>query len=150
MGVLVRQWKTKQSAKTGDWTVGKDCLGPDVQASGLRTFKNEKAFENDPIMGTDIQPKHYDDKYKGSQDYGGVHINSGIPNHAFYLVATELGGKAWVRAGKIWYDTLFRLHSQSDFADMVGETITASVQTYGSSSKETRAVKKAWRKVGLY
>ena len=39
-------------------------------------------------------------------DNGGVHINSGIPNHAFYLVATELGGNAWEKAGAIWYATL--------------------------------------------
>jgi Zn-dependent metalloprotease len=36
----------------------------------------------------------------------GVHINSGIPNKAFYLAATKLGGYSWDVAGKIWYDTL--------------------------------------------
>ena len=53
-----------------------------------------------------------------ADDNGGVHINSGIPNHAFYLVATALGGSAWERAGLIWYRTLTSgtLSSTADFA----------------------------------
>ena len=39
-----------------------------------------------PTLGTDPQPKHLKNKYTGSADSGGVHINSGIPNHAFFLV----------------------------------------------------------------
>lgn len=46
------------------------------------------------------------DYYTGADDNGGVHINSGIPDHVFYLVATALGGNAWDKAGRIWYDTL--------------------------------------------
>lgn len=149
MGVLVRQWKKKQNAKTADWSLGKDCLGPEVQAVGLRTFTADKAFEDDPIMGTDIQPKHIDDKYTGTADYGGVHINSGIPNHAFYITAYELGGKAWTRAGKIWYATLSRLDPNSGFEDMVRETVGAAMALFGSTSKESKAVKKGWKAVGL-
>ena len=47
-----------------------------------------------------------DDYVRTGRDNGGVHINSGIPNHAFYLAATALGGNAWERAGQIWYDVL--------------------------------------------
>lgn len=42
---------------------------------------------------------------KTDADNGGVHINSGIPNHAFYLVATAIGVNAYEDAGKIWYST---------------------------------------------
>ncbi|MCP5055934.1 MAG: M4 family metallopeptidase [bacterium] len=149
MGVLVRQWRKKESAKSGDWTVGKDCLGPNVDASGLRTFLDELAFEDDPIMGTDAQPKHLDNKYKGTDDYGGVHINSGIPNHAFYLTAYELGGKAWTRAGRIWYDTLTLLRPTSDFDEMVEGTLKAATALFGTGSKELKAVKIGWKGVGL-
>jgi Zn-dependent metalloprotease len=148
-GVLVAQWKRKHTTKTATWTVGKDCLGPKVKATGLRTFKAERAFENDPILGTDIQPKHYKNRYKGSQDYGGVHINSGIPNHAFYLVAMELGGNAWQRPGRIWYRTLSMLNAKSEFADMVAATQTAAAAEFGSGSTEANAVAKAWKAVGL-
>ena len=47
------------------------------------------------------------------EDNGGVHINSGIPNHAFFLAATILGGFAWERAGKIWYAALTKKLSAS-------------------------------------
>ena len=39
-------------------------------------------------------------------DNGGVHINSGIPNKAFYLTATGIGGYAWEAPGHIWYESL--------------------------------------------
>ena len=45
-----------------------------------------------------------------NRDDGGVHINSGIPNRAFYLAATEIGGYAWEKAGRIWYETLRDRH----------------------------------------
>ena len=51
-------------------------------------------------------PDHYSTRYTGTDDNGGVHINSGIPNKAFYNVATELGGNAWEKAGTIWYSAL--------------------------------------------
>ena len=62
--------------------------------------KAEKAYENDPLLGTDPQPKHLKNKYNGSADNGGVHINSGIPNLAFYLTAMEIGGKHGKRPGR--------------------------------------------------
>lgn len=148
-GVLVAQWKRRQTVKAAAWTVGKDCLGPAVNATGLRTFKAGKAFENDPIMGTDIQPKHYKDKYKGTADYGGVHINSGIPNHAFYRLAMELGGRAWEKPGAIWYRSLTMLNATSSFADMVAATASAATEKFGAGSIEVKAVNYAWKAVGL-
>ena len=50
--------------------------------------------------------EHMRDYVATSEDNGGVHINSGIPNKAFELVATALGGHAWERAGRIWYLTV--------------------------------------------
>ena len=47
---------------------------------------------DDPVLGKDPQPAHMDDFVETDQDNGGVHINSGIPNHAFYLAATAIGG----------------------------------------------------------
>jgi Zn-dependent metalloprotease len=148
-GVLVTQWKKNQTVTQASWTIGKDCLGPTVNATGLRTFKAEKAFENDPVMGTDIQPKHYSKKYTGASDYGGVHINSGIPNHAFYTTALELGGRSWVKAGRIWYHTLGLLNQNSTFANMVTATRGAATSLYGSGSSEVKAVEKGWKAVGL-
>jgi len=148
-GSLVKQWKRKQTAAKADWLIGPDIMGPGTQARSLRTFKAGRAYENDPNLGTDPQPKHLKDKYMGSADSGGVHINSGIPNHAFYLVATALGGSAWVKAGDIWYRTLLALNRTSDFAQMVNMTTQSAGSIFGAGSTEEKAVIKAWQAVGF-
>jgi Zn-dependent metalloprotease len=148
-GTLVKQWKRKQTAAKADWLIGADIMGPGTTAKSLRTFKEGKAYENDPLLGTDPQPKHLRDKYTGMADAGGVHINSGIPNHAFYLVATALGGRAWEKPGKIWYRTLLALNQTSDFAQMVATTTQQAGALYGAGSAEEKAVTKAWQAVGF-
>jgi Zn-dependent metalloprotease len=148
-GTLVKQWSKRQTAKQGDWLIGPDIMGPGTRAKSLRTFTAEKAYENDPLLGTDPQPKHLKNKYNGSADNGGVHINSGIPNHAFYLTAMEIGGKAWEKAGKIWYMTMLKLTSTSQFQDMVQTTTESATTLYGNNSREQKAVMKAWKSVGF-
>lgn len=148
-GSLVKQWSRRQTAKSADWLIGPDIMGPGTSAKSLRTFKAGKAYENDSLLGTDPQPKHLRDKYTGSSDHGGVHINSGIPNHAFYLAAMEIGGRAWERAGQIWYKTMLKLTANSNFADMAEASAESAMTLYGSNSKEQKAVTKAWRSVGL-
>jgi Zn-dependent metalloprotease len=49
---------------------------------------------DDPDLGKDPQPSDMSGYFQGSDDNGGVHINSGIPNHAFYLAAMAIGGNA--------------------------------------------------------
>ena len=68
-------------------------MGPAVTARALRTLTGGKAFEDDPLLGTDPQPKHYRDRIRIPDPDVAAHLNSGIPNHAFYLVATRLGGE---------------------------------------------------------
>jgi len=148
-GSLVKQWKRKQTAAKADWLIGPDIMGPGTTAKSLRTFKNELAYENDALLGTDPQPKHLKNKYMGTADSGGVHINSGIPNHAFFLVATELGGRAWERAGLIWYKTLLALNKTSSFKEMVAMSVQCAGGQYGATSKEAKAVAKAWKAVGF-
>jgi Zn-dependent metalloprotease len=148
-GSLVKQWKRKHTAAKADWLIGPDIMGPGTTAKSLRTFKNELAYENDALLGTDPQPKHMKNKYMGTADSGGVHINSGIPNHAFFLVATELGGRAWERAGLIWYKTLLALNKTSQFKDMVAMSVQCAGGQYGATSKEAKAVAKAWKAVGF-
>ena len=148
-GSLVKQWKKKQTAAKADWLIGPDIMGPGTKAKALRTFRNEPAYQNDPFLGTDPQPKHLKDKYTGTADSGGVHINSGIPNHAFFLVATSLGGNAWEKAGSIWYRSMLALTHNSDFKAMVTTTSQQASSLFGSGSKEEQAVIKAWQTVGF-
>ena len=148
-GTLVKQWRKRQTVKKADWLIGAEIMGPGTTAKALRTFKAEKAYENDPLLGTDPQPKHLKNKYTGSSDNGGVHINSGIPSHAFYLAAMEIGGKAWEKMGQIWYKTMLKLTSTSQFKNMVQSTTESAATLYGNNSREHKAVMKAWKSVGF-
>jgi Zn-dependent metalloprotease len=91
------------------------------------------------------------DKYVNtSSDNGGVHINSGIPNYAFYVTATEIGGHAWEKAGLIWYRTLKdKLKYDSNFQQCAFSTWQAAGEQFGTGSLEQQAVRKGWSAVGI-
>jgi Zn-dependent metalloprotease len=84
-----------------------------------------------------------------SADSGGVHTNSGIPNHAFYLAATRLGGFAWEKAGRIWYETLRdkRLKPTATFRQFARCTVQNAAHFFGNA--ERKAVTAAWDEVGV-
>jgi Zn-dependent metalloprotease len=151
-GSLVSQWKNKQSAATATWRIGQEIMGPGSKAKSLRTFTAEKAFENDPNLGSDQQPKHMRNLYRGLSDNGGVHLNSGIPNHAFYLFAKAVGGNAWEIAGGIWYEAMRKLSSTSDFSEMARTTqMIAQSGLLGDRADRSvaTALRQAWKAVGL-
>ncbi len=149
-GSMVKQWKKKQTAAAADWLIGQGLLAPGIHGVALRSMKDPGTAYDDPQLGKDPQPAHMKDYVKGSADHGGVHTNSGIPNHAFYLVATALGGHSWDKAGKIWYDTLCNiLQSNSDFVAAANGTIRSAGILFGVASNEQKAVKSAWQQVGV-
>jgi Zn-dependent metalloprotease len=149
-GGLVKQWRKKQTAKDADWLVGDQLLHRSKTRAALRSMKAPgTAYGNDPDLGDDPQPSHMDQLYTGSADQGGVHINSGIPNHAFYVTAVELGGFAWEKAGAIWYDALRRLRSESGFKECAKTTCASAGTLYGAGSAEQKAVRKGWNAVGI-
>ncbi len=88
------------------WLIGEGIFTDAVQGVALRSLAAPGTAYDDDVLGRDPQPAHMDDYVQTADDNGGVHINSGIPNHAFYLTALALGGKAWERAGLVWYRTL--------------------------------------------
>jgi len=120
-----------------------------VKGKALRSMKAPGTAYNDPRLGKDPQPAHMSAYVETDQDNGGVHINSGIPNHAFYLVATKIGGYAWDDAGQIWYTTLRRLHAQSDFQEAANMTSLVAGELYGAGSTQQQAVHDAWAQVGI-
>ncbi|MFE2941195.1 M4 family metallopeptidase [Streptomyces sp. NPDC059255] len=149
-GTLVKQYTLDQTADQADWLIGEGLLAPRVQGVALRSMKAPGTAYDDDVLGKDPQPAVMDDYVRTNQDNGGVHINSGIPNHAFYLLATQLGGKAWERAGQIWFDVLTggELEIDADFADFAGLTVAAARARYGEAA-ELEAVVKAWSQVGV-
>jgi Zn-dependent metalloprotease len=150
-GSLVKQYYHGQRAEEADWLIGAELFGPAVQARGLRSMQQPGSAYDDPLLGKDPQPGHMDGFVATRYDNGGVHINSGIPNRAFYLAATQLGGYAWERAGRIWYETLCdeRLDAQADFIAFAGLSATMAGELFGVNSEEQHAVAAAWAAVGV-
>ncbi|MGH9367310.1 MAG: M4 family metallopeptidase [Thermoanaerobaculia bacterium] len=149
-GSLVKQRERKQTAAEADWIIGEGLFTLRVRGVGLRSLKSPGTAYADPIIGNDPQPSHLSGYDASPEDNGGVHVNSGIPNHAFYLAAAAMGGFAWEKAGRIWYVTLTeRLRPRSDFAAAARATETVAGELFGTDSAEQKAVREGWRRVGL-
>ncbi len=149
-GSLVKQRVLNQTADQADWIIGAGLFKPTINGVGIRSMKAPGTAYDDPLLGKDPQPAHMKDYVKTSRDNGGVHINSGIPNHAFYLAAAEIGGYAWEKAGNIWYIALRDyLRSKSNFKKAATTTISVAKELYGEGSKEQKAVQNAWKAVGV-
>ena len=148
-GALVEQFAGHQDAAQASWLIGAGLFTDQVQGKALRSMKAPGTAYDDDVLGKDPQPATMSGYVTTKDDNGGVHLNSGIPNHAFYLVASALGGHAWDRAGQIWYDTLVggSLPADCDFARFAAETTDAAASRYGSGSAEHSAVVTAWQKV---
>lgn len=98
-GVLVVQRKRGEEAHEASWLVGDGILAPGVNGVALRSMKAPGTAYDDPVLGRDPQPYEMDGYVVTSADNGGVHINSGIPNHAFYL-PRPVPGWACMGAGR--------------------------------------------------
>jgi Zn-dependent metalloprotease len=149
-GSLIKQYAAGQTADQADWLIGAGLLAPGVHGVALRSMKEPGTAYDDPQLGKDPQPADMAHYVRTHQDNGGVHINSGIPNRAFYLAAAAIGGHAWEKAGQIWYDTLTggSLSAEAQFADFAAATVAAATARYGEGD-ETRAVQAAWQEVGV-
>jgi Zn-dependent metalloprotease len=140
-GIQVKQKALGQDVETSDWYIGADVVGPLLQPA-LRSMKEPgKAHPHDD------QPSTMEEYVDG----GDVHTNSGIPNRAFYVVASTLGGNSWDAAGPIWYDSLCDplLTANASFRDFALRTVSHAQQRYGSDSKEVHAVGAGWEAVKL-
>jgi len=152
-GSMVKQWLLGQTADQADWLIGADIFTPNVDADALRSMKAPgTAYDND-LFGKDPQPDHMDnyvdlpDTDEG--DYGGVHINSGIPNKAFYLVSAGVGGNSWEAPGHIWYESMRASSATTAFQEFADTTFGKADQLYGAGSREQQAVQAAWNEVGI-
>jgi Zn-dependent metalloprotease len=152
-GVLVKQWRQKEPASAADWLIGADIFTPARKGDALRSMKAPGTAYSNPDMGDDPQPDHMSKYVKlpdtADGDWGGVHINSGIPNRAFYLTATIIGGFAWEAAGRIWYEALRASSPTTDFQEFAETTYAKAGQLFGTGSVQQRAVQDAWEDVGL-
>jgi Zn-dependent metalloprotease len=148
---LVEQYKLGHSADHASWLIGEGLFTDQVSGDGLRSLKAPGTAYDDDVLGKDPQPATMADYIDTTDDNGGVHLNSGIPNHAFYRLASILGGNAWERAGLIWYDTITgtEVVADTDFAGFAAATESAAESRYGKDSEELKAVTAAWTEVGV-
>ena len=147
---LTKQCTLKQAASKADWLIGAGLFTKRVNGDAVRSMKRPGTAYDDPILGRDPQPAHMSGYVKTRLDAGGVHINSGIPNRAFYETATLLGGKAWEVAGRIWYRALTqKLRMRSTFQNCADATFDAAAELYGRGSEPHQAVMAGWAAVGI-
>ena len=155
-GSLVKQLKANEKAEDADWLIGEGLFTDKVKGTGdtpaaLRSMAEPGTAYDDPLLGKDSQPGHMDKYVQTTQDNGGVHVNSGIPNKAFHNVATALGGYAWERAGGIWYSAMrdAQVKPTARFQTFARATARAAVRIYGADSAEAKAVEDGWKGVGI-
>lgn len=140
-------------ADANNWLIGEKVAGPTLPGGALR-------FMSNPTI--DGQSKdYYPERYTGSSDNGGVHLNSGIANLAFYLLsqggphprsktATKVPGIGIDKAAHIFFLANTKLFTAStNFQAARMATAQAAQNLYGRCSREWQNVHMAWDAVGV-
>jgi hypothetical protein len=149
-GSMVKQKKLDQTAEQADWLIGAGLFTSAVHGVALRSMKEPGTAYDDPQLGKDPQPADMSGYVDTTEDNGGVHLNSGIPNRAFALAAVAIGGRTWEGIGLVWYDVLTgSIETNCDFATFAGLTVSAAGARFGEGSSQQRAVQDAWITVGV-
>ncbi|MBS1702221.1 MAG: M4 family metallopeptidase [Armatimonadetes bacterium] len=145
LGSMARQYARKQRFSQADWLIGRDIVTRAETRLAIRSLMAPgTAFINDPFLGTDPQRCRMQDLYSGPNE---VHVNSGIPNHAFYLAAKEIGGYSWDTIGNVWYQAMQRLDRTAQFSDLAG--LTRDIARVGYSAKVYQSIDLGWKRVDL-
>jgi hypothetical protein len=149
MASLVKQERTGKKGQQADWVLVPGGVawvkGEDVRTTKDQTplfsLKEPGTAYNDPTIGKDSQVSNYKNLYKGEQDAGGVHINVGIPNKAFYETAIRIGSD---RARDIWLKALPKLNKTAKISSLAEQTYQMA-----DTDEERIALKEAWNAVGI-
>ena len=149
-GSLVVQRKLGQSAAEASWLIeqqpppgrrhGRGAPQPEGAGDGVR---RRRPRDRSTAVPHGRLRDH--DRRQGRRP-----IDSGIPNHAFYLLAQYLGGNAYEKAGQIWYDSLQAINNpHATFADWAAQTVAKARDRFGAGSREELFTARAWRLVGV-
>lgn len=148
-GTAITQYQANQTAEDADWLIGDEIMGPDLYGEALRSMMEPGTAYDNKILGKDPQPNHMDNYYTGSGDNYGVHINSGIPNKAFYLVSMDIGTDT---AAQIWYHALQSLYPTANFNQAVAVIVNSArilVKAGKVPKGSPQSVRTAFKAVGL-
>ncbi len=135
-----------------DWFIGEEIVKTSVFPTGKMRDMSNPNNGGSQFGDTGWQPDNVSEQYTGSQDNGGVHINSGIINHAYYIFA-ETNGVGKDRAEQIFYRALtMYLSKSSNFKDMrvAAEQATQDFIDAGTyNASVLTAVSAAFSSVGI-
>jgi bacillolysin len=130
----------------GNWLLGEDVTTPGTAGDALRDMEQP---DGPKVAFGGQQPAHMNQfqNLPMNQDNGGVHINSGIPNRAFFLASTAVGIE---KTERIWYRALSQyLSRNSQFVDFRIACVNAATDLFGGGSAEVTAVTNAMNAVGI-
>jgi|HubBroStandDraft_4_1064222.scaffolds.fasta_scaffold00107_15 Zn-dependent metalloprotease len=154
-GTVVKQWSLKQSTTdpATTWLIGEHIFLQ--QPNAVRSMKAPgsayriKVASNPDQYVSDQQVANMANLYAGAQDFGGVHTNSGIPNHAFYLASVAIGGHSWETLGRVWFNVMTggKLSAQATFGQFAALTVSQAEDDLDAAASQ--AVEKAWHTVGV-
>jgi len=150
LGSMVELYADGGTVSGDTWKIGEDAYTPGTAGDALRRMDNPNAVGD---------PDHYSLRYTGTADSGGVHTNSSIANHAFYLMAAggtnrvsgvSVTGIGTTDAAKIWYKALTAyMTSSTNFAGARTATLNAASALFGSTSAQYATVATGWCAVGV-
>ncbi len=158
-GAMVELYARGGTVTADTWKIGEQCYTPsNGTGDALRYMDNPHAAGNGGYTSDD-DPDHYAERYTGTGDNGGVHINSGIGNKAFYLAAVggthhrsgvTVTGMGTTDASRIWYRALTTyMTSGTNFAGARTAMLNAATDLFGSSSTQYARTATAWCAVGV-
>jgi len=154
LGACTDMFTDKISVEDYHFLVGKDLVRYKGERYPLRTFKEGPAYEDvDVLGGTDLQPDtmpprswYIENAFLLSQDQGGVHILSKIPNRVFYMIATAQND--WVEPMLFWKRVLDRIdNSRINFADF--SSLQINLAREENNEELAQQLEQAWEKVGV-
>jgi len=132
---------------SANWLIGEKVANKSIFPSGAIRDMSNPHNGGQKIQDGYWSPEHMSEYYSGEYDNQGVHFNSGIPNFAFYKIASDpLMGRT--KAGKIYYQALTKyLTPQSQFSDLRLAVIQSAKDLYGNT--EVAIISKAFDAVGI-
>lgn len=158
-GAMVESYSRGGTVNGDTWKIGEQAYTPSNGTGDALRYMDNPHLAGNGGYTSDDDPDHYAERYTGSADNGGVHINSGIGNKTFYLAVVggthhrsgvTVTGMGATNAARIWYRALtVYMTSSTNFAGARTATLNAATDLFGSSSSQYNSTAQAWCAVGV-